>query len=137
MSSLINTRNIFPFHHLTISVPVFAIFPGTSLKVPCTSVQECDNEEHGIEIRNDASSADDSAPSQTHEPVGDIVGLAAIFPPTASEETIPMRSLNVGWILDDTTRELRERFTELGDALCLHLESALLRHGAIPNIVCC
>jgi hypothetical protein len=51
-------------------------------------MQKCDNEEHGIEIWDDTGGTDDSAPSQTHEPVGDIVGLAAILPPTAGEKTI-------------------------------------------------
>jgi len=64
------------------------------LKIACAPVQECDNKEHGIEIGDDAGSTNDSTPSQTHEPVGDIVGLAAIFPPTAGEETIANKSIS-------------------------------------------
>lgn len=125
------------------------------LKVPCASVKKCDDEEHGIKVWNDASGTNDSAPSQAHEPVGDIVGLAAIFPPTTGEKTIaekrigktkgglfisheiysPMCSLNKSWILNDATGKLGERFAELSDALRLHLEPALLRHGAVPDVI--
>jgi len=58
-------------------------------------MQKCDNEEHGIEIGYDASGTNDSAPSQTHEPVGDIVGLATIFPPTAREEAIANKRISI------------------------------------------
>ena len=51
-------------------------------------MQKCDDEEHWIEVGDDAGGTNDGAPSQTHEPVGDIVGLATIFPPAAREETI-------------------------------------------------
>jgi hypothetical protein len=51
-------------------------------------MQQCNNEEHGIEIRDNAGCTNDGAPSQTHKPVGDIVRLAAIFPPTTGEKTV-------------------------------------------------
>jgi len=89
-------------------------------------MQKCNNEEHGIKVWDDAGGTNDGAPGQTHEPVCDIIGLAAIFPPTTSEKTIPMCGLNIGWVLHDATRKLRESFTEFGDALCLHFEPALL-----------
>ena len=57
-------------------------------------MQKCDNEEHRIEIWNDASSTDDSTPSQAHEPVGDIIRLAAIFPPTAGEKTVSNKGMS-------------------------------------------
>ncbi len=47
-----------------------------------------------------------------------------------------MRSLDICRILDDTTWELREGLAEGGDTLCLHLESTLLGHGRVPDIVC-
>lgn len=43
-----------------------------------------------------------------------------------------MSSLDIGWVLDDATGELREGFPELSDALCLHFEATLLRVRAIP-----
>ena len=66
---------------------------GLPLKVSCAAMQKCDNEEHGIKIWDDTSGANDGAPSQTHEPVGDIVRFAAIFPPTAGEKTIPNKRI--------------------------------------------
>ena len=47
-----------------------------------------------------------------------------------------MGSLDKSRILDDTAWELREGVAEGGDTLCLHLESTLLRHGGVPDVVC-
>lgn len=43
-----------------------------------------------------------------------------------------MSSLDIGRILDDTARKLREGLAEFCDSLSLHLESALLRHRTVP-----
>ena len=44
-----------------------------------------------------------------------------------------MRGLDIGRVLDGVPGELRESAAELvgGDALLLHLEVALLRHGGV------
>lgn len=42
-----------------------------------------------------------------------------------------MSSLNIFWVFDCTPRKLRERPAVTEDALCLHLEATLLRHGCI------
>lgn len=52
-------------------------------------MQEDNDEEDGVEIGNDGRGADDSAPSETHNPVGDIVGFARVGPESACQETIP------------------------------------------------
>jgi hypothetical protein len=57
-------------------------------------MQKCDNEEHGVEVGDDASGTDDGTPSQTHEPVGDIVGLATISPPTTGEKSISDKQMD-------------------------------------------
>lgn len=51
-------------------------------------MQKDNDEEHGVEVWNDAGSANDSTPGQAHRPVGDVVGLAGICPPTAGKQTI-------------------------------------------------
>jgi len=63
------------------------------LKVTSASMQESDNEEHGIEVGYNASSANDSTPRQTHCPVSNVVRLAAILPPAAGEKAIAAKRL--------------------------------------------
>ena len=55
------------------------------LKVSCTPVKQDDDEEHGVEVRDDSGRANDSTPCQTHRPVGDIVGFAGVCPPAAGQ----------------------------------------------------
>jgi hypothetical protein len=45
---------------------------------------------------------------------------------------VPMSSLNIGGVFDDTAGQLRECLAERGDALGLHFKSALLGHGGVP-----
>ena len=86
-------------------------------------MQKCDDEEHGIEVGNDAGCTNNGTPSQTHGPVGNIVGFTTVRPPATGEKTVtrkkkldvsestsrytsyvPMSSLNVSRILDDASR---------------------------------
>ena len=46
-----------------------------------------------------------------------------------------MRGLDVGRVLERAPRELGERLAIGRDALGLHLEAALLRHGRVPDVV--
>jgi hypothetical protein len=64
------------------------------LKVSCASVQKCDDEEHRIEVGDDASGTNDGTPGQTHEPVGDVVGLAAVLPEATCKKTIPNKCMS-------------------------------------------
>lgn len=47
-----------------------------------------------------------------------------------------MRGLDVRRVLDRAPGKLRERLAVGHDALRLHLETALLRHGRVPDVVC-
>lgn len=84
-------------------------------------MEENSDEEHRVEIRDDSGSTNDSTPCQTHDPVSDIVWLARVSPPAASEETVtgrrnqsqrkveskgflPMCSLDKGRVFDYATR---------------------------------
>ena len=42
-----------------------------------------------------------------------------------------MCSLNIGWVLDGSPRELREGFSPFEGSLGLHFEAALLGHGGV------
>ena len=46
-----------------------------------------------------------------------------------------MSGLNELGVLDSTVRKLREGLAVFKDTLGLHLETTLLRHGGVPNIV--
>ena len=59
-------------------------------------MQESDDEEHGIEVGYNAGSANDSTPRQAHCPISDVVRLAAILPPAASEKAISTKRLISG-----------------------------------------
>ena len=109
------------------------------------------DEEDGVEVRDDGRGADACAPGEAHDPVGDVVRLAAVRPPAGGEQLVarrggssvkvgqretglwysPVLRLDVRRILDRVAGQLREGLAELGDALLLHLEVALLRHGGV------
>ena len=113
------------------------------------------DEEYGVEVGDDGRGADACAPGEAHDPVGDVVGLAAVRPPAGGEQLVagreeefssrlsaarksrnlPMLRLDVRRVLDRATWQLREGPAVLEDALSLHLEAALLRHGRVPNVV--
>jgi len=119
------------------------------LKVTPTPMYQYGDEKHGVEVRNYGCWSNDRTPGKTHSPVGNIIRLARISPPTTREQTIsarpvsiqvlwyetniPMSSLDVGRIFDSVPRDLRESRAEGADALSLHLEVTLLRHGWIPT----
>ena len=46
------------------------------------------DEEDGVEVRDDGRRADDGAPGEALDPVGDVVGLAAVCPEAAGEELV-------------------------------------------------
>lgn len=46
------------------------------------------DKEHWIEVWDDGSRADDSAPRQAHSPVGKVVRLAWVCPPAASQQAV-------------------------------------------------
>ena len=51
-------------------------------------MDEHNDEEHGVEVRDYGRGADDGAPGEALDPVGDVVGLAAVRPETAGEELV-------------------------------------------------
>lgn len=54
-------------------------------------MQEHGDEEHRVKVGDDSSCANDSSPSETHGPVGNVIGLARVCPPAAREETVTVR----------------------------------------------
>ena len=58
------------------------------LKVACAPVQEHNNEEDRVKVRDDSSSTDNGTPCQTHDPVSDVVWLARVCPPAASKKAV-------------------------------------------------
>lgn len=58
------------------------------LEVTRTTVEKDDDEEHGVEVRDDAGSANDGSPCQTHCPVGNVIGFSGVRPPAAGKQTI-------------------------------------------------
>ena len=59
-------------------------------------------------------------------------GLARVGPPAVGKEAVAVRGLDVRRVLDRVAGQLGEGLAELGDALLLHLEVALLRHRSVP-----
>jgi hypothetical protein len=79
------------------------------LEITSTPMDQNNDEEHRIEIRDRGGSADDETPSETHDPICDVVlpsayhdlfqkeggtrvthRLARIGPPAAREQSIPI-----------------------------------------------
>jgi len=125
-SNLVHVGNELPLDNFTVTVPVLAVLPRAAFKVTAATMDEDDNEEDRVEVGDGGGSSNDGTPHEGHDPVGDVVGFARPCPPAGGKEAVTMRGLNVGWVLDDATRKLREGLAELGNALALHLEPALL-----------
>jgi len=98
-------------------------------------MNENGDEKDRIVIGDDSCIANDHAPTEGHDPVGDVVRFARVPPPTINQKAIAMSSLDVLWILESTPGQLREGVAELGDTLSLHFETALLRHRGVPDVV--
>jgi len=106
--------------------PIFSILDRAPFKVATATVDEHCDKEHRVKIWNGSGEAHNSSPGEAHRPVGNIIGLARICPPTASQKTVAMSSLDECWVLESAPRELWERVAERVDALGLHLKPALL-----------
>jgi len=98
-------------------------------------VEENDDEEDRVEVGNDGSATDDGTPCERHDPVGNVVGLAAICPEAAGKEAVSVLGLDVRRVLDGVPGELGEGLAEGGDPLRLHFEMALLGHCSVPDVV--
>jgi hypothetical protein len=92
-TTLIDTRDKLPFHDLTISVPVLAILDrastharkgqlpstrsrerhGLPFEITASAMNEDSNEERRVEIRNWRCSPNRQAPSQTLQPISNII----------------------------------------------------------------
>jgi len=126
MVILVNTWDKLVLDDRAVFIPVLPVLLRAPLKVTSTPVDEDGDEEDTVKVRNRSSSANDSAPKETHDPVGDVVGFARIPPPSAGQKAVSMSGLNKGRVLDGTPRELRESLAVAEDALSLHLKSTLL-----------
>ena len=51
-------------------------------------MDEHHDEEHGVEVGDDGRGADDCAPGEALDPVGNVVGLAAVCPEAAGEQLV-------------------------------------------------
>ena len=105
---LVNSWDISPADDAAVSFPIFAVLPLTALEIASASVEEDDDEEDGVEVRDDGGSADDGAPGEAHDPVGDVVGLAGEGPPSTRQKTVTMCSLNIGGVFDGVPSDSSE-----------------------------
>jgi len=106
-----DARNELVFHNVTVSLPIFPVFDRTPsnksievlddhpiyspLKVTPTPMYQYGDEKHGVEVRNYGCRSNDCTPGKTHSPVGNIIRLARISPPTTREQTISARLVSI------------------------------------------
>ena len=95
-------------------------------KVATATVDQDDDEEDRVEVRDGRAGALAETPGQAHDPVGDVVRLARVRPPAVDKQTVAVRSLDVLRVVESTIRQLREGLAVLVDTLSLHLEATLL-----------
>lgn len=142
-----------PLDHSRITV-----LSGTSIKVPSTPMDEHSQEESRVEKGDGRVEPGRESPSESLDPIGGVIlfnsikagetveltesekmmytdWLPCVCPPTTDQELVAVLSLNVLGVHTDTSWQLRERSPRDIDALRLHLESRLLSHGGIKDIV--
>ena len=79
-------------------------------------------EERRVEVCNGRNKSTRNSPHATLNPIGRVVDLSSILPPSIRQQLVTVLGLDVGWVLNDDTGEDGECVSDLVFSLLLHFE---------------
>jgi len=85
--SSINSRDKNPRHSLAISIPVLAIFVGTSFHISVDSMNQVRQKEEKVKVGNEGSKSATESPNQCHRQIGGIMYFTRNAPPSINQKT--------------------------------------------------
>ena len=135
LSSLVDARDELVLDDSAVLLPVLAVLSGAFLKVSSASMGQDGQEEDGVEHGDDGVEPSGQPPRQGLTPVGGVVDLSRVDPPSVNQQLVAVLGLDVLWLFDLRTGNDREGVSGLVLALLLHLEGRLLGHRSVENAV--
>jgi hypothetical protein len=120
---------------MQLTLPVLAILSMASLKIPPCPVQEHSEEEDWVVEGDWGDETRAHCPCERLDKVGSIIWLSSVLPPSVNEELISLFGLNEFRVLDYTSGEAGESLSDSRIAVLLHLETRLLAHRCVENVV--
>ena len=132
---LVHTRDKLVLDHLAVLDPVVAVLQGALFKVAAASVHEDAEEENGIEHGDGGVEACAQTPCEGLDPVGGVVDLASVLPPSVDEKLVAVLCLDVFGVLKVGAWNDGERIAGFVFSLLLHLERRFLSHRTVEDRV--
>ena len=80
-------------------------------------------EERRVKVCDGGNESSGNSPHATLDPIGSVVDLSSILPPSISQQLVTVLGLDVGWVLNDDTGKNGECVSDLVFSLLLHFEN--------------
>jgi hypothetical protein len=135
ITRLVNTGDELVLDDLAVLFPVLSVLSRTLFKVPSTPMNQDGQEKCRVKERDWGNETTRDCPHKTLDPVGSVVDLSSVLPPTRGEELVAVLGLNVGRVLDFDSGKDGESVSGFVFALFLHLEDGFLGHGRVKDVV--
>lgn len=134
-STLINTGDKLVGDDLAILDPIIPVFSSTLFEISPTSMGQHGQKEDGVEHRDDRVESGSHAPSEGLDPVGGVVDLSGVYPPSIDEQFVAVFGLDVFRVLDERSGDDGKGVSRLRVSLLLEFKVGFLGHGTVENAV--